>query len=254
MSENPLRRKCRLCVTERRILEVVSCTLPKWRWRYLVVLGWLFALLSGWFYTRAQGHPPTALLGTALDALRGDPLAPLWLLLVYLVRPLLLLPITLLTVSAGMLFGALWGGVYGMVGALLSSGVAYFFGRLFRKDVGAKDSSGWLGQLTKRPFETVLLCRFLGVPGDLLNYAAGYLRISFAAFVGATFIGGAPGILVGTLAGASLNSVTNASFSLRWEFLLASAALLLVSLAVSWAVRRRSSLLESGNARGSTPD
>ncbi|MFP3416055.1 hypothetical protein SB773_31940, partial [Bacillus sp. SIMBA_074] len=82
---------------------------PKWRWQYAVTALWLFALLGLWLYLRTKGGSPAALLGATLDGLRDDPLAPLWLLLVYLVRPLLLLPITLLTIAAGMLFGAVWG-------------------------------------------------------------------------------------------------------------------------------------------------
>lgn len=228
--------------------------LPKWRWQHVVVALWLAALLGLWLYLRGQGDSPTTLLGAALDRLRTDPLAPFWLLLVYFVRPLLLLPITLLTVAAGMLFGAVWGSLYAAAGALVSSSLAYLFGRLFGNGLGIKNSSGPLQQLTARPFETVLLCRFLGVPGDLVNYAAGYLKISFGAFVGATLIGGAPGILAGTLAGASLTSVSEARLSLRWEFLLASAGLLLASLAVSWGVRRYSSRLESGQPKSPARD
>ena len=226
---------------------------PRWRWQYAVIGLWLFALFGLWLYLRGQGASPAALLGATLDGLRGSPSAPLWLLLVYLARPLLLLPITLLTVAAGMLFGAVWGGAYAAAGALVSSSLAYVFGRWFGRD-GVGDVSGRLSRLTERPFETVLLCRFLGVPGDLVNYAAGYLKIGFWAFACATFIGGAPGILAGTLAGASLTSVSGARLSLRWEFLLASAALLLVSLAVSWGVRRRSNRLQSGQPEDPTPD
>lgn len=223
---------------------------PERKWQYAVVALWLFVLLGLWLYLRGRGGSPAALLGAALDGLRGNPLAPLWLLVVYLARPLLLLPVTLLTVAAGMLFGAVWGGVYAAAGALMSSSVAYAFGRLFGANVAARGSGRWLDGLTARPFETVLLCRFLGVPGDLVNYAAGYLRIGFLAFAGATLIGGAPGILAATLAGASLTSVSAARLGLRWEFLLASAALLLVSLAVSWGVRRSSSRPKSGQPEG----
>lgn len=212
----------------------------KGRWGPLIAVGWLALLIGLWLFVRAQGASPVAFLGAALDTLRGEPLAPLWLLGVYLVRPLLLLPITLLTIAAGMLFGPVWGSVYAAVGALLSSSVAYLFGRLFGQDA-VKGKSGWLPKLTQRPFDTVLLCRFLGVPGDLVNYAAGYLRISFAAFTLATLVGGLPGLLAGALAGASITSVTEARLGLQWEYLAASAVLLLLGLAVSWGVRRRSS-------------
>ncbi len=212
--------------------------------RTYLVLAWLLALLGFWIYTSGQGRPPTALLRDSLAALRGEPLAPLWLLAVYLVRPLLLLPVSLLTVATGVLFGAVWGTVYAVLATLLSTTVAYFLGRRFGTDLPGESaawSQAWSRRLKAYPFETVLLSRFLLVPGDLVNYLSGYLKINLAAFVGATLIGGAPGLLVGVLAGASLEPDA-ATFSLKPTYLLASAGLLLVSLGVSWWLRRRTVL------------
>ena len=74
-----------------------------------------------------------------------------------------------------------------------------------------------------------------------MNYVSGYLKINLPAFLGATLIGGTPGLLVGVLAGASLEpEATN--FSLNPRYLLASAGLLVVSLGVSWWLRRRTAL------------
>ena len=209
-----------------------------------VALLWLAALVGFWLYARAYGETPVTLLRNLLNALRDDPLAPFYLLFVYLVRPLFLLPVGLLTVAVGLLFGAFWGTVYALFAALLTAAVAYWLGRLFGGDLPKAARAGWLGRLKQYPFETVLLCRFLAVPGDLVNYAAGYLKISFAAFVGATAIGGTPGLLVAVLAGASLTSLSERStrFSLDWRYLLASAILLLLSLGGSWLLRRRTRL------------
>lgn len=211
---------------------------------WYVALLWLAVLIGAWFYARSQGETPVTLLRNVLETLQDNPLAPLFLLLIYLVRPLFLLPVGLLTVAVGLLFGAFWGTVYALLAALLTAAVAYWLGRLFGGDLPRAAQAGWLARLKQYPFETVLLCRFLAVPGDLVNYAAGYLKISFAAFVGATVIGGSPGLLVAVLAGASLTSLSDRStqFSLDWRYLLASGVLLLLSLGGSWLIRRRSSL------------
>ncbi len=206
--------------------------------KYFVLAGWLALLLGLWVYTTQQGRPPTALLGDTLTALRGDPLAPLWLLLIYLVRPLSLLPMSLLTFATGVLFGAVWGTVYATLATLLSVAVAYGLGRRFGTSLPDGSATGWSGRLKRYPFETVLLSRVLFVPGDLVNYVSGYLKINLLAFLGATLVGGTPGLLVGVLAGASLEPEA-ASFSFDRRYLLASAALLVVSLGVSWWVRRR---------------
>ena len=209
----------------------------------VVALLWLALLVGFWFYARSRDETPVSLLRSVLSALQDDPLAPLFLLLIYLVRPLFLLPVGLLTVAVGLLFGAFWGTVYALLAALLTAAVAYWLGRLFGRGLPVAQA-GWLGRLKAYPFETVLLCRFLAVPGDLVNYASGYLKISFAAFLGATAIGGSPGLLVAVLAGASLTSLTerSARFSLDWRYLLASAILLVLSLGVSWLMRRRGGL------------
>lgn len=209
-------------------------------WRTYGLLLWLFLLLALWLGAAQQGTSPVALLRTSLTALQGDPLAPLLLLLLYLLRPLFLLPVTLLTVASGLFFGVLWGVVYAGVATLLSATVAYLLGRTFAREVPDNAAPGLVGRLKVYPFETVLLSRFLFVPGDLVNYVAGYLHVPLGAFVLATAIGGLPGLLIGVLAGASLESGLQGRVQLNLGYLLASAVLLLVSLGGSWWLRRRS--------------
>ena len=79
------------------------------RRKYIILALWAALLLGIWVYTSQQGRPPTVIFQDSLTALRGDPLAPLWLLAIYLLRPLLLLPVSLLTVATGAVFGAVWG-------------------------------------------------------------------------------------------------------------------------------------------------
>ena len=210
------------------------------RWQRFTVLGfWLALLLALFIAARSQGVSPLGLLGGWLERAPGSAAAPFVLFGVYLVRPLTLLPVTFLTVAAGFLFGAVWGGLYALIATLLSSGLAYGVGRLFGGGLERAEGN-FVSRLRSRSFETVLLGRLLAVPGDFINYASGFLRISFSAFLLATAVGGAPGLLTAVLVGASVEGDLGAArVTFNAWYLLASAGLLAVSLSVSYALRRR---------------
>lgn len=212
------------------------------RYKYLVAAFWLTTLVIFWLFARAQGETPIALLRGLLTSLQTHPLSPLLLLGLYLVRPVFLLPITLLTLASGLLFGAFWGFFYALVAALASASVAYLFGRFFAHDLPGRFGWALSARLQRYPFETVLLCRFLLLPGDVVNYLAGFLRVRYAAFLAATAIGGVPGVLIGVLAGASMGGNLTGGVELNAWYLVASAALLGLSLGISWVVRRRTQL------------
>jgi uncharacterized membrane protein YdjX (TVP38/TMEM64 family) len=206
-----------------------------------VLLLWGVVLVGLWLGASQSGSSPLTLLRSALSDLQHNPFAPLLLGLFYLLRPLFLLPVSLLTVASGLFFGAWWGTLYAVIATLLSAAVAYLLGRTFAQAPGGAEPA-LVQRLKAYPFETVLLSRFLFIPGDLVNYAAGYLRVSLGAFLLATLIGGLPGLWVGVLAGASLESGLEGPLQINRGYLVASAALLLLSLLGSWWLRRRSAL------------
>ena len=207
-------------------------------WSKGVLALWVALLAAFWLYVQWQGEGLLELFRGWLTFLKSGVRGPLLFLIIYLVRPFLLVPITLLTVASGFLFGALWGFLYAWMATLLSSALAYLFGRYVAGDpqIGAR----FVERLRTRAFETVLISRFLFVPGDLVNYASGVLRISFRAFALATAIGGVPGLLIGVLAGASIEGEFGTSgVQLNVWYLLASGVLLVSSLALSAFLRRR---------------
>ncbi len=191
-----------------------------------------------WLYVRQSGQPVTRLLTGWLESLSTSPYSVLLLLAIYLVRPLLLLPITLLTVFAGFLYGAFWGTIYALVAMLASSSLAYLIGRFLSGDK-IRLQTNWIQRLRERSFETVLTSRLIFLPGDLVNYACGFLKISFTSFLLATALGGLPGLLVGVLAGASLETFSATGFKLNPWYIVASLLLLALSLGVSRRLRRR---------------
>jgi len=220
----------------------------------VALLLWL-ALLTAFLV--AAGRHPGGVEGVLVMALRAIRLSAGGLLLlagIYLVRPLLLLPVTVLTAFCGYLFGPLWGVVVAHVAATASASVAYLVVRRWRGrgQVGVADRSvpGWMGRLRHGTFEAVLASRLSFVPGDLVNGAAGALALPFAPFAAATALGGLPGTVVGVLAGAGMRGrdFRAAAITLRPGFIVASLVLALLSVAVAVALRRR--LRAPGAANG----
>lgn len=191
-----------------------------------------------WIYVQQSGRSVSEILTEWLESLARSPYSVLLLLAVYVVRPLLFLPITLLTVFAGFLYGAVWGTVYATLATLLSCAVGYVVGYFLRGDK-LQLQKGWLERLRERSFETILVSRLTFLPGDVVNYAAGFLKISFVSFLLATAIGGMPGLLVGVLAGASLETFSATGFRLNPWYIVASLVMLLASVLLWWWLRKR---------------
>lgn len=164
-----------------------------------------------------------------------------------MIRPVFLLPISILNIFAGFLFGPFWGSLYGMIATLISACIPYGMGRFFGTGVAVEQNNKLVKRMQERSFDTILLSRLIFVPGDLVNYAAGFFKISFTAFVLATAIGGLPSLLMTTFAGASIEGAFQFSgFKLNPWYLLASAGLLIFSLGISYILRKRASWATEG--------
>ena len=215
-------------------------------WSKLVLVLWLVVLAVFWFYVQRQDESLVELFQGWLEFLQNG---------VTLDRccSLISIPHQAVFTRTHHTFDRRVGvSLRGAVGLpLRARSVASLYGAglslVGRYLVGdwASDLPGSEGKVSPRgcalePFETVLLSRFLLLPGDLVNYAAGALRISFAAFMLATLIGGIPGLLIGVLAGASLEGeFSTDGVQLNVGYLLASSGLLVSSLALSAFLRRR---------------
>ena len=199
---------------------------------------WIVALLLFWWFVQTQEGGAVAWVERGLAGLAEDPWALAVLFGVYLIRPLLLLPMTVLTAFSGCLLGAFWGTVFGMVAVLASASIAYVVARFL--GAGRAPTGPWWRRLRERSFETVITARLMMVPGDLVNYAAGALRVRYVWFAVATAVGGLPGLLIGIFAGASLQGVFRfEGVQIDVGYLVASVVLLVGSLTLSRWLRRR---------------
>jgi uncharacterized membrane protein YdjX (TVP38/TMEM64 family) len=201
---------------------------------------WLIAISGFWIYAQWQDAGVTELMQRWLLAISEARWGPLVLFGLFMLRPLFLLPITILNAFGGFLFGPLWGLIYTLIATLVSSAIAYSIGRFFGDASIATGNQGFLQRLRERSFETVLISRLIFLPGDLVNYGAGFVRVSFAGFMLATAVGGLPGLLMTVLAGASIEGVFRFDgITIRPEFLITSGLLLISSLLFAHYLRQR---------------
>ncbi|HMN27922.1 MAG TPA: VTT domain-containing protein [Caldilineaceae bacterium] len=177
---------------------------------------------------------------------RNSLYAPLLYILLFVLRPLIFFPASLLCIAGGLLFGVAGGIFYTTIGANLSAMTAYLVGRYLGRDLLDNDDSTNLAQryarrLRANSFDTVLVMRLLLLPYDFVNYLSGFLRIDGKAFFLATLIGTIPATISLVLIGVAgdLEELAAGKISLNPWALAASVVLLASSLAISRYLRRQ---------------
>ncbi len=138
----------------------------------------------------------------------SGPWGPLFFIAAYTVRPLTLLPASIPSAAAGLIWGPTTGLFYTLIGENLSAAFAFYLARFLGRDwlVGFRDHP-----LVKRVdthlidngIMTVLLMRLVFVPFDLLNFACGLTKMRFIDYAIGTFIGIIPGVLMFVLFGSA---------------------------------------------------
>lgn len=171
-------------------------------WGILVVFS-LFSIVS-------SGMPLIAFPKLIAESVgKYGVVAPIIFILLYAIRPLIFFPATLLSLSAGFLFGPWKAIIILMIAENLSSFVSYHAGKYIGKDVLQKmDAKNiWLHKFEfyfhHNEFLTILLLRLIFVPFDLLGYFAGASNISYKAFALGTIIGIIPGLTTVAFLGGS---------------------------------------------------
>lgn len=168
------------------------------------VLALLVALALAWRVTPlSQLLSPENVARVAAPFVES-PLGPLYGVLTFVVGGLLVLPLSLLTVQAGVLFGPVIGFVVALLGALASASVTYWIGALLGSDLMerliGRERLRTTRSLRTRGVLAVAALRFMPVaPYTVVNLAAGAVGVPFRTFIGGTIIGVSPGTLVLTL-------------------------------------------------------
>lgn len=221
--------------------------------RRSVIAGAWVALVAGFqLYRIATGLSTTEALDTFVTTARHSRWAVFAYIGLYLIRPLLLVPGTLLTVIGGILFGAWLGIPIVLIAAIGSALVAFAIGVLFIGERSRVEQTAaattlrarWAQRMRRNAFESILLMRLLFLPYDLVSYTAGMLRLRWQPFVTATAIGIVPGTVAFVLLGASLSNISEGVGGIDWRVLTASGVLFVASVALSRMVKARTAVTE----------
>jgi uncharacterized membrane protein YdjX (TVP38/TMEM64 family) len=225
----------------------MTTTLPflKRHWQKMVaVLFWLILILAFVVYSSRNNLTPLAATRQLMNVLADTSIGMrgLVFIAIYTLRPLIFFPATVLTLAIGALCGPIWGSVFAIIGSNLSATLAYFVGRMLGQDSVPSENQNalqrYLQRMRQNSFETVFMMRLIFLPYDLVNYAAGFLRINYLSFILATILGSIPGTISFVLFGAS-SGLESGSPKFDWRILLISVAIFVASLLVSRLVKRR---------------
>ncbi|SAK89706.1 phospholipase D/transphosphatidylase [Caballeronia fortuita] len=189
--------------------ELVDQFVPKEKTRPLIgrfaLLG-VFALLvvvvAGlWNWTPLGEYVNLKSLTNATRHIDSLPLAPLWIVLCYVLAAVIAVPITLLIATSGIVFGAYWGGAYAFVGTTIAAAISYSLGNWLGRDAVRRLAGARVNRLServaKRGIVAVVALRLLPVaPFAIVNLVAGASHIRMRDFIIGTMLGMGPGIVL----------------------------------------------------------
>jgi uncharacterized membrane protein YdjX (TVP38/TMEM64 family) len=214
------------------------------RYRKWLVAGWLLALGLLWLLAWLNHASLLKLWRHGVAFMAYSPYGPLIFLAAYAFSPLLLFSTTVLSISAGFLFGPFAGVLLTLLGSNLTASIAYLIGcglgqRAF-KTPDPTLARRWLERLRRSGFMAVLMMHLLYLPFELIAYLAGFARLRYGTFLLATVLGSLPGAFSFVLFGSSLQALTlQARPHLRPWTLAASLLIFACSLLGSWYLRRQ---------------
>ena len=211
--------------------------------RVLAIVAWGLLLIAFWLGARGSDVGPIRYLLEGLDRVAERPWAPVALLIGYTLRPLLLVPITVLNLASGFVLGVIPGVASAVIGTLLSATIGYAIGRGLGSAEAAEDlSRRWplVRLLRRRGFEAVLAGGLMYLHADMVNLPSGLLRIRFPVFLAGIVLGNALTLTTAVLAGASVDGdPADATLQVDLAYVAVAAALFLVSVGLAYWLRRR---------------
>lgn len=179
----------------------------------------LIALALAWHFTPLAEWLNVDRIAATVRSWSASGMAPLLVILAFVLGGLVVMPVTLMIVVSAMVFGALPGFLYSLLGALASASLTYGLGNYLGKHSIRKLAGRRINKISKqlasRGILTMITIRIVPVaPFSIINLVAGASHIRFRDYLVGTLLGMAPGI-----AGVILvtNRVKASLLSPNWE-------------------------------------
>lgn len=206
----------------------------KFAFKWVLAIAWV-VLAAAALTSLLKIGIPLSKIPEALQAFiqKQGPFGPFLYVILYILRPLILFPATLLTAASGLIWGPFLGFIYTLIGENLSAAFAFWIGRYFGRDLMAgtkvKFFAGLDSHIRKHGFMTVLILRLAMMPFDAVNFGCGLTAVRFRDYAAGTAIGILPGVLSFVYVGSSWFEPEN---------LAVGAVLLLISFSIAAFARR----------------
>lgn len=144
-----------------------------------------------------------------LDGLRSSPATPFLLMVAYMVvTPLGFVPVSPLVIGGGVVFGALWGSVYNILGMVLGAMVGYWVAKLLGRDFVVQLAGDRLKRAEKvferQGFWPLVQVRFLPIPFAVISYGAALAGVKASRFLITSALGLIPATVIHTYFGTRL--------------------------------------------------
>ena len=133
--------------------------------------------------------------------------APFVYIIIYIIRPLIFFPTSILTPLSSIIFGPFLGWIYTFIGENIAATVAFLVTRYLGGDVLSRFQKLKLidEELKDHGLRTVILLRLVPLfPFDVVNFGLGLTSVSLRKYVLGTAIGVLPGLTAYIFLGASL--------------------------------------------------
>lgn len=180
----------------------------------------IIILLAGAIFLRYSGIENLQELEMIIQ--NSGSLAPLIYITLFSILPTFFMPVTILAMAAGYVFGILPAGIYTFIAAFINSTLTYFLGKYvaydFINDLANEKYPDVYNKLKeksngKEGFIFMLIVRLLPfVPYTLLNYMSGAVGFNYLVFISSSMLGILPGIFIYTNIGTNLSELGSKNF------------------------------------------
>jgi uncharacterized membrane protein YdjX (TVP38/TMEM64 family) len=166
---------------------------------FVAVIAGLLAMAAAWRWTPLNEWLSPGALGHWISSFSSPGIRGFVAVAGFVVASLLMVPLTLLAVVGGIVFGSWHGFLYLLTGALISSAVGFAGGRSLGRGAIERLSGTRLNRLSKRLAErgtvAVALLRLIPIaPFAVFNLVAGASHLGFRQFIVGSLLGLAPGL------------------------------------------------------------
>jgi len=192
-------------------------------WKKILGIIWLIFFISGFFLSAIWIEKNGGIIESAKIfkniSNQNYCYSIIIFLTIFLIRPFIFLPSSILLLAAGFIFGKFFGAILAGVGEIFSAIISFFIARKLGRNFISNHENNFFRRLdyaaSKRGFFTIFVLRqIMFIPFDLVNFAAGLSGISFRDYFLATSVGVFPPIFAITFLGDSFSDPKNIFFSI----------------------------------------